>query len=172
MITEDARRIANELWKKGTACASKKDFGYAVAFFSEAVKRVPDDLRYRQCLRGSEYRLYQDNGIGRRFAWLKLRGIRSRVMSARAKQDWDAVDQEAEKGLATAPWNAQLEACVGEACDRRGYRDVAFFSYFNATKNDPNNLDPWRTFADFCERHDYLDEAIRAWERIRELEVA
>ena len=88
MDSEQAKRIANECWKSGTAAVSKQSFDYAVEQFSTAAKLVPENLVYRQCLRGAEYANYKNNGTGARMSGPKLMGIRSRIKKAKGKEDW------------------------------------------------------------------------------------
>lgn len=170
MDPEQAKRIANECWKSGTAAVSKQNFDYAVEQFSTAARLVPENLVYRQTLRGAEYSMYKNNGTGARMAGAKLMGIRSRVKKAKNKEDWKTMNEEAEKGLQINPWDAQLEAWVGEACANMDIPDVAIFAYSNAVKIDNDNIPFLRALATLhLDRRNY-DESGRLWERIHKLD--
>ena len=97
MDPEQAKRIANECWKKGSSATSNENWDFAVEMFSTAVNLVPENLVYRQSLRGAEYRKYNNNGTGARMAGAKLMGIRSRIKKARGKEDWLTMNQEANR---------------------------------------------------------------------------
>lgn len=170
MDSEQAKRIANQCWQSGTAAVNKKNFDYAVEQFSTAARLVPDNLVYRQTLRGAEYAMYNNNGSGARMAGAKLMGIRSRVKKARGKEDWKTMNEEAEKGLTINPWDAQLEAWVGEACAQMGFLDLAIFAYSNAVKQEKENIPYLRELANLhLEKRNY-DEAGRLYEKIYQLD--
>ncbi len=169
MDPEQAKRIANECWKTGSSATQKQNWDYAVEMFSKAANLVPDNLVYRQSLRGAEYRKYNDNGTGARMAGAKLMGIRSRVRKAKGREDWKTMNDEAEAGLQVNPWDAQLEAAIGEACAKLEFLDVAIFAYSNAVKLDKDNIEYMRELATLhLEKRNY-DEAGRLWEKIYQL---
>jgi tetratricopeptide (TPR) repeat protein len=170
MDPERAKQIANECWKSGSASTAKENWEYAVEMFSKAVTLVPDNLAYRQSLRGAEYRKFNNNGSGARMAGAKLMGVRSRVKKAKGKEDWKTMDEEAEKGLQVNPWDPQLEAWVGEACSQMGYKDIAIFALSNAVKQEKENMAYLRVLAELhLEKRNY-DEAGRLWEKIYQLD--
>ena len=170
MDPEQAKRIANECWKTGSSATQRENWDYAVDMFSKAANLVPENLVYRQSLRGAEYRKYNNNGSGVRMSGPKLMGIRSRIKKARGKEDWKTMDEEAEKGLQINPWDAQLEAWVGEACTQLGYADVALFAYSNAVKQDKENAAFLRALAALHRERRNYDEAINLWEKIHKLD--
>ena len=55
--------------------------------------------------------------------------------------DWDTIDQAAERGLATDPWNVELHLELGHACRERGYFEVARFAYSCADELAPERAD-------------------------------
>ncbi len=170
MDPETAKRIANECWKSGSAATTKENYDYAVEQFATAARLVPDNLVYRQSLRGAEYRMYKNNGSGAKLAGAKLMGVRSRVKKARGKEDWTTMNEEAEKGLQINPWDAQLEAWVGEACAKMEFFEIALFAYSNAVKQDKENMNYLRELAKLhLDRRNY-DEAGRLWEKIYQLD--
>jgi len=170
MDPEAAKRIANECWKTGSSATQRENWDYAVEMFSKAASLVPENLVYRQSLRGAEYRKYNNNGSGARMAGAKLMGVRSRVKKAKGKEDWKTMNDEAEKGLAINPWDAQLEAWVGDACIAMEIPDVALFAYSNAVKLENENITYIKKLADLhLERGNY-DESGRLWEKAYKLD--
>ena len=170
MDPEQAKRIANECWKTGSSATQRENWDYAVEMFSKAASLVPENLVYRQSLRGAEYRKYNNNGSGARMTGPKLMGIRSRIKKAKGKQEWKMMDEEAEKGLQLNPWDAQLEAWVGEACVQLGFGDVALFAYSNAVKHDKENVAFLKALAELHRERRNYDEAINLWEKIHKLD--
>ena len=129
---ERAGQLARDCWRKGTEALNSKNWDFAIEMFAQAVKLVPDNLMYRQVLRGAEHKKYGDNGKGARMAGAKLMGIKSKVKKARSKEDWDAVDLAAEEGLKVNPWEPSLNFELGTACSKREFLDVAIFAFGEA----------------------------------------
>mgnify|MGYP001969863671 CR=1 FL=1 len=166
----EKKKIAADCWKKGSEAMSKENWDYAIEMFSKSVTLVPDNLLYRQTLRGVERRKYNDNGSGARMAGLKLTAIRARIKKGRLKKDWSAVDQAAEDGLKVNPWNAQLLFDLGEAARERGFSEVAANSLRDAVANDKENKNFNRTLAELLEQQGDYDEASKIWHRLSKLD--
>lgn len=165
-MAPDKKKIAADCFKKGTEAANKENYDYAVEMISKSVALVPDNLLFRQTLRGCEKRMYRNNGSGARMAGVKLMGIRGQIKKARLKEDWAAMDQACEEGLKVNPWDAQLNADLGEACHRLGYGDIATFAYQAAVEQDAANVEFRRKLALILEERGNYSEAIAHWRRI------
>jgi len=169
-MTADKNKIAADCWKKANEAMSREQFDYAVDLLFQAMQLVPDNVLYRQTLRGATRKLYKDNGSGARMANMRLMKIRGRLKKARMTKDWKALDKAAEEGLKVNPWDAGLNAAVGEASRQLGYGDVAVFGYELALKADPNNKEYNRQYAVLQEERGNYNEAISAWHRIHKLD--
>jgi len=166
----DKKKIAAECWKRASQAMAKEDWDFAIEMLSQSVKLVPENLLYRQNLRGCEYRKYGNNKTGARFSAPRLMGIKSKIGLAKRSKNWETVDQEAEKGLLLNPWDAQLSADVAEACRERGFNEIAVFSYEKALEMDGNNKDFLKNIADLYEERGEYDKAIGAWSKIAKLD--
>ncbi len=166
----DKRRIAMMCWKRGTEAMNQQNWDYSIEMFAQATLLTPDNVLYRQSLRGCEYRKYNDNKSGARFAGTKLMTVRGRIKKAMFQQDWVEVDKAAEEGLKINPWDAQLNAAVGEACDRRGFSDSAIFGYTKAVEAEPDNKQFLRSLALLLENKAEYVRARGCWERIAKLD--
>ena len=62
--SEDRRRLLDER----QSALAKANFDYAIEMYGKAVALAPDNLSFRQSLRGSEYKKYQDNKTGAKLA--------------------------------------------------------------------------------------------------------
>jgi len=164
------KSIAADCWKKSSEAMTKENWDYAIEMSLKAVILVPDNLLYRQTLRGVERRKYNDNGSGARMAGLKLTTIRARIKKGRLTKDWSAVDQAAEDGLKVNPWNAQLLFDLGEAARERGFSEVAANSLRDAVANDRENKNFNRTLAELLEQQGDYDEASKIWQRLSKLD--
>lgn len=166
----DKKKIAAATWKRGSEAMAKEDWDFAIEMLSTCVKLVPDNLMYRQALRGVEYRKYGNNKTGAKLAGPRLMRIRGMIKKAKLQKNWEQVDQEAEKGLQINPWDVQLNADAGEACRERGFEEVAVFCYEKALENDPNNKDLLRSLAELYEDRGEYDKAISLWSKIGKLD--
>ena len=169
-MATDKNKIAADCWRKGTEAMTRENWDYAIDMFGKSVILVPDNLMYRQTLRGCERKKYKENGTGAKMASVKLMGIKGRIKKARLKKDWAAVDKAAEEGLMVNPWDAQLNSDQAEACEHLGYPDAALFGFQNAATFDRKTKYYTRSFAVALEkRGDYLN-AIKCWEHVAKLD--
>ena len=162
--------IARDCWKKGTQALEKQSWDYAIEMFQQSVRIVPDNLMYRQTLRGALHRKYGNNMSGAKMANMKLMGIRNRLKKARSKQNWAEADQIAVEGLIVNPWNAQINADMGEACHQLGYDAVAADCYERAVEAEPENRDYLRSLADIYEERGEYHRAGNCWAKIVKLD--
>lgn len=166
----DKKKIAADCWKRASQAMAKEDWDYAIEMLSQSVNLAPDNLLYRQNLRGVEYRKYGNNKTGARFSGPRLMGIRGMIKKARMQKNWEQLDQQAEAGLQLNPWDAQLSADVAEACRERGFDEIAVFSYEKALETDNNNKDYLKNLADLYEERGEYDKAIGAWTKLAKLD--
>jgi tetratricopeptide (TPR) repeat protein len=166
------RKLASDCLKRATEAMAKQNWDYAVEMFATAVKMVPDNLMYRQSLRGSERKKYKDNKSGASMAFLKLSGIRSRIKKARGAKNWADLDLAAEEGLAVNPWDAHFNADLGEAARERGFLEIAAFAYEQATSPDgsPDNKDYLTALAEIYELRKNFTAAIAVLDKVMELD--
>jgi tetratricopeptide (TPR) repeat protein len=169
-MNADKKKIAADCWKKGTEAMAKENWAYAVAMFSKSVELEPDNVAYRQHLRGVEYRLHKNNKSVGRLASMKLMPVKGRIKKARMQQKWVELDRAAEEGLAVNPWDAQLNADMAEACARLGFQGPAIFGYEKALDEDPGNRDYNRALAKILEDRGEYSRAIECWRRIYKLD--
>ncbi|MBX3072262.1 MAG: hypothetical protein KF883_17305, partial [Thermomicrobiales bacterium] len=120
------RKLAADCYRKGTEALEKKNWDYALQMFLTCVSMAMDNLMYRQLTRNTAYQKYDNNKTGAgALAKSKLITLRSKIKKARSKSEWDEADKLAEEGLKINPWDAQLNADLGEAARAREYLDVA-----------------------------------------------
>jgi tetratricopeptide (TPR) repeat protein len=169
---DNKKKIAADCFRKGNDAMEKKSFDYAVKMHTSAVQLVPDNLMFRQTLRGCERYLYNNNKKGATLARLRLRlrGIRGKIRKARSKSNWTALDQTAENGLSLNPWNAQLNADMADACFHLGFTEIAEYGYKTAVDNDPENKVFLEKLGDIYELRGNYSQAIECWKKISKLD--
>ncbi len=166
------RKLASDCLKRATEAMAKQNWEYAVEMFATAVKMVPDNLMYRQSLRGCVRKKYKENKKGASMAFLKLSGIRGRIKKARGAKNWVEMDLAAEEGLAVNPWDGQFNADLGEAARERGFLEIAAFAYEQATAPDsaPENKDFLIALAGVYELRRNYTAAIAALDKVMALD--
>lgn len=165
-MAPDKNKIAADCLKRGTEAMQREQWDYAVEMFTQSVKLVPDNVLFRQSLRGATRRMYKDNGSGAKMAGMKLMKVRGRLKKAQMSKKWEAIDAIAEEGLRINPWDSGLNAAVGDACRNLGYHNVAIFAYEKALEGDPENKELNRVYARLQEERGNYAQAIGAWNRI------
>src|SRR5580700_3076387 len=155
---------------KGNQALAKSNFDYAIEMYGKSVSLAPDNLSFRQSLRGSEYKKYQDNKTGAKLASMRLAGTRNNLRKLRGKKEWAAMDTVAEEGLIINPWDAGLNAAVGEACRNRGFLEVADFSYQRAVESDPDTKDYLQNLMEINEERGNYKRAIECAKRLTTLD--
>lgn len=169
-MSVDKNKMAADCWKKANEAMQREQYDYAIDMLFRAMLLVPDNLLYRQTLRGAERKMYGDNGSGAKMSGMKLMKPRGRIKKARFSKDWKALDAAAEEGLKINPWDADLNAAVGEACANLGFQDVALFGYEVALKAEPMNKDFNKSYALLQEARGNYNEAISAWHRVYKID--
>ena len=166
------RKLASDCLKRATEALAKQNWEYAVEMFATAVKMVPDNLMYRQSLRGSERKKYKDNKSGASMAFLKLSSIRSRIKKARGAKNWVDMDLAAEEALAVNPWDGQFNADLGEAARERGFLEIATFAYEQATSPDgsPDNKEFLIALAGIYELRKNFTAAVATLDKVMRLD--
>lgn len=162
--------VLQQSYQAGVNALNSQNWDYAAEMFGNCVKLDPDNKLYRQTLRGTVRKKYNDNGSGAKLSGAKLMGVRNRLKKAKAKEEWDTVDQEAEAGLKINPWDADLNAAAAEACVQRGYLNSALICYQFAVDVEKDNKDFLRALAEVHLSKKNFDEAIKCYERVHKLD--
>jgi tetratricopeptide (TPR) repeat protein len=170
MSTTDKKKIAADCWRRGNEAIPKENWDYAVQMYLTCVKLFPDNLMYRQSLRGSVKKKYGENGAGAKMAGMRLMGTKTKIKKARMSKDWAGLDDAAEEGLQVNPWDPQLNADLGDAATHLGYEDVAIFAYEESLKAEPANKEINRSLAALLEQKGEYKRAIACWQRILKIE--
>jgi tetratricopeptide (TPR) repeat protein len=164
------KKIAADCFLKGNQALEKQNFEYAIDMYSKCVQLVPDNLMFRKTLRGAVRRKYEGNKSGVKFASVRLTGTRNTIRKARSKKEWPAMDQTAEEGLKLNPWDAQLNADVGEACYNLGYLEIAEFGYQCAADSNSDSKEFLQKLMEINEERGNFPKAIECARRLTKLE--
>ncbi|MDB5335881.1 MAG: Tetratricopeptide domain protein [Planctomycetaceae bacterium] len=163
-------QIAKDCFKRGTEAMMKQNWEYSCQMFRTAVDLVPDNQLYRASLRGVTEKRYNNNQSGAAMAGMKLMTTKATIKKCRMQSDWKSIAKMCEDGLAINPWDAQLNADLGEALTHIGYTDPAVYSYERAVKGEPNNKDYLRALGKLYEARRNFDPAIEVYTKLYRLD--
>jgi tetratricopeptide (TPR) repeat protein len=154
----------------GNDAAQKGNDVYAAQMYREACKAKPDNLVYRQSLRGVQRRKFgNDPSKVSRMVGLKLQGLRVKISLAKSRQKWSEALDMCEEVLAQSPWDLDASISGAEAAENLGYKPLAQY-YIEAVipqgEKDERFL---RAAAHFLEFADQYAKAIACWDRLRAL---
>jgi len=169
-MAPDKNKIAADSFRHGSEAMAQQNWDYAIRMYGQSVALVPDNVLFRQSLRGCQEKKYNDNKKGARMAGLKLTGIKGRIKASRMKETWEAVDKAAEDGLTVNPWDPQLNADMALACAERGFSECAVFGYRRAVALDPKSKDHLRKLALALEDMGAYADAVKCWEQVYALD--
>lgn len=170
MDDDRKKKLAADCFKRGTEAMMKQNWEYSCAMFRQSVNMVPENLLYRQSLRGATEKRYNNNGSGASMAGMKLMATKASLKKSRMQSDWNTIISLCEDGLAVNPWDPQLNADLGEALNNQGFIEPAEYSYQRAVKGEPNNKDYLRPLARLYEARSKYDEAIEVYTKLLRLD--
>lgn len=161
---------AQEWYRKAAEAMNRQNWDYAIECLGNATKMKPDVVLYRQTKHGCIRKKYDDNETGARMAGVKLMGIKTKIKKARSKQDWKALDELAEEGLLVNPWDAQLNADLGEAAMQRECGEIAQYALSMAVKYDEKNIAYNKALGQVLRDRGEYKAARRCYERVYKLD--
>jgi tetratricopeptide (TPR) repeat protein len=167
----DKNKWAADCFRKGTEALNKKNWDLAIEMFGMCVKLVPDNIAFRQQLRGSTMRKYNDNGTGAgALAKTKLMGLRSRIKKSRTAKNYEDADRACEEGLLLNPWDVGLNTDLAEICKETDRTDIAAWAFSIAWKGDKNNIELNEKLAEVYEQRGQYKEAEGVWSHLYKLD--
>ena len=154
----------------GNDAAKKGNNDYAAQMYKEACKLAPDNLAYRQSLRGVQRRKFNNDPtkVGR-MVGLTLQPLRLRIGAAKSRSKWSDMLDLCEDVFASSPWDTTAAVDASEAAENLGLKKVAQYmveSVFAQGEKDAKFL---RAAARIEEYAEDFGKAIRCWEMLKAL---
>jgi tetratricopeptide (TPR) repeat protein len=167
---QTTREKAKAFFGYGNDAAQKGNDVYAAQMYKEACKIEPDNLAYRQSLRGVQRRKFgNDPSKVGRMVGLKLQGLRVKISMAKSRQKWNEAMDLCEEVLSQSPWDLIASVDGAEAAEKLGLKKIAQY-YIEAVipqgEKDERFL---RSAAHFEEFAEDFQKAIWCWEKLRVL---
>jgi tetratricopeptide (TPR) repeat protein len=152
----------------GNDAAQKGNDVYAAQMYREACKLKPDNLVYRQSLRGVQRRKFgNDPAKVGRMVGLKLQGLRVKIGLAKRSQKWGEVLDLCEEVLAQSPWDLDASVNAAEAAENLGHKKIAQYFIEAVIPQGEKDERFLRSAAHFLEFADDYQKAIWCWDKLK-----
>jgi tetratricopeptide (TPR) repeat protein len=158
---------AQTFWQYGNDAALKSNFDYAIAMYRQCCKIVPDNLVYRQALRGIERRkLNNDPSKVGMLVGAKNQPILLRAKAARAKQNFKQAIELCEDAFVNNPWDVGAARVGAEASEGLGLMVVAEW-FVESVEAVTKDVDFLKYAARVHENNESWRKAIMCWELVK-----
>ncbi|MDR3634503.1 MAG: tetratricopeptide repeat protein [Isosphaeraceae bacterium] len=165
----DKHQKAKIFFETGNDAALKGNFDYAIQMYQEACKLHPDNLMYRQALRGVVRRKF--GGDPKKVGMMsgpKNQSIRMKARSAKGKGNFDEALALCEQAFVNNPWDIGAARDAAEAAEGAGYLVVAAW-LVESVLPMANDVDFFRFAGHIYEINEDWPKAINCWERVKKI---
>ncbi len=163
------QKRAQTFFQTGNDAALKANYDYAIQMYQEACKLDPENLIFRQALRGIERRKFNNDPakVGR-LVGTRTQPIRMRARSAKSKGKCPEALAICEEAFAHNPWDVGTARDAADAAEATGFLALAqwLLESVQAVANDPEFF---RHLAHVHEENGAYPKAIAAFERVKKL---
>jgi tetratricopeptide (TPR) repeat protein len=165
-VSPEQRRKATQLFERARQVLTTGNHDYVIELLQMCCKLDPTVLVYRQVLRGTEKRKYDNNLRGSPSAWLTNLMPKSRQRSAKRRRQYRAVLEHGEAVLARNPWDTAAQLDMAHAADQLGLLEVAVFILEQARQKNPESPRVNKALALLYERQGNYTQAIILWDLV------
>lgn len=152
----------------GNDAAQKGNDVYAAQMFREACKICPDNLIYRQSLRGVQRRKFgNDPSKVGKMVGLKLQPLRMKIGIARSRQKWADVLDSCEEVFAMSPWDLDASTNAAEAAENLGLKKIAQYLIEAVMPQGEKDERFLRSAAQAYEFAEDYHKAIWCWDKLK-----
>ncbi len=164
------RQKAKTFFQYGNDAALKSNIDYAIDMYKQACKLAPDNLSYRQALRGVQRRKFNNDPskVGM-LVGARNQPIRMRARSARSKGKLTYALEVCEEAFTHNPWDTSAAREAAETAEQLGYRKLAEW-YIESVQAQAKDADFVRFAAQVHERNAQWQKAIASWEQVKKLD--
>jgi tetratricopeptide (TPR) repeat protein len=161
---------AKTFFQYGNEAAMKSNFDYAIEMYRQACKFAPDNLVFRQALRGVQRRKFNNDPskVGM-LAGARNQTIRMRARSARGKGHHAQALEICEEAFTNNPWDVAAVREAAEAAEHLGYGAVAEW-YIESVAAQASDAEFFRHAAQVYERNESWHKAIASWEQVKKFD--
>jgi tetratricopeptide (TPR) repeat protein len=164
------RQKAKTFSEYGNDAALKGNLDYAIDMYRQACKLVPDNLSYRQALRGVQRRKFNNDPskVGM-LVGARNQPIRMRARSARSKGQFAQALDICEEAFTNNPWDIATAREAAEAAEQIGCLAMAEW-IVESMLSVAKDADFFRHAAHIYERNEHWHKAIASWEQVKKID--
>ncbi len=156
-------------FQTGNDAALKQNLDYAIDMYKQACKLVPDNLVYRQALRGVERRKL--NGDPSKVGMLvgaRNQPLLLRAKSARSKGNYTYAIELCEDAFVNNPWDVGAARVAAESAEQAGFLVLAQW-FVETVQGVSKDADFFKFAAHIHEINESWQKAIGCWETVKKL---
>jgi tetratricopeptide (TPR) repeat protein len=170
MASDTQKSKAQTFFQYGNDAALKNNFDYAIQMYREACKLDPENLTYRQALRGIERRKFSNDPakVGK-LVVMRTNSIRLKARASKGK-NWAHVLEVCEEAFVLNPWDVGVARDAAEAAEALDYKLLAQWFVESVMAQANADADFFRFAAHIQELNKSWQKAIQCWERVKKLD--
>ncbi|HEV3118362.1 MAG TPA: hypothetical protein VGY58_15035, partial [Gemmataceae bacterium] len=165
--TAEQRRVAAGQFERANQVIATENYDYGIQLLMTCCKLDPANLIYRQALRKTEKKKFNNNLRGSRLAFVTTSAAKTKLKASRASRDYLKVLEHGEEVLARNPWDVGTQMDMAEAADALGLLDVAVWTLEHTRQKNPKDVTVNRALARLYEKRGNFSQAIGLWELVR-----
>jgi tetratricopeptide (TPR) repeat protein len=164
-----SRKKAQTYFQFGNDAALKSNYDYAIQMYQEACKLEPENLAFRQALRGIERRKFNNepSKVGK-LVGARTQPIRMRARSAKSKGKGAEALAICEEAFVHNPWDVGTARDAAEAAEGMGALLLAQW-LLESVQAVANDAEFFRHLAHVHEEIGAFPKAIAAFERVKKI---
>jgi tetratricopeptide (TPR) repeat protein len=158
---------AKTLFQYGNDATQKSNLDYAIDMYRQACKLAPDNMMFRQALRGVERRKFSNDPskVGM-LVGARNQPILMRARAARSKGNYHHALEVCEEALVNNPWDVGASRVAAEAAEQLGLNLVAQW-YVESVQTVTKDADFLKFAARIHELNESWHKAIACWELVK-----
>ena len=162
---------AQTFFQYATDAAFKSNFDYSIQMYKEACKLAPDELKYRQALRGVARRKFNNDPskVGR-LVGARTQPLRMQARSAKGKGNFAQALELCEESFAHNPWDTGTARDAADAAEGLGLKPLAQWLMESVHAQGEGDADFLRHEAHVHEINEAWHKAIACWERVMKVD--
>jgi len=157
---------AQSLFQYGNDAALKGNHDYAIAMYRDALKIEPENLLFRQALRGAQRRVYNNEPktVGR-MVGMKVQPLKAGLMSTKARKRWPDVIETCEDIFKHNPWDVGAAEDAADAAEHLGFLPLSQWLLETVVAQAGESEHFFLRLAHAYEINQNWDQAIHCWEK-------
>jgi len=157
----------SKLVDKAKECVEKRNYGYAIELYQQALTLSPNDVEARKALRAVAVRNVKENGVSKVSAILK--GLVPMLKLILPSKDPERRMMAAEQYLKNDPGSAKVLRKLGMAALKAGHTETAVWVFEDLYHNHSKDAEAARTLAQAYEAVGMIGESLDTYKILEKI---